>query len=345
MRPGALPEPTEAIISVTNRCDARCTMCSIWQLPRDEFLGADDYRRCLPTTLRNVNVTGGEALLRPDIVEVVHAIHEGGGAPRIVLATNGFRPERTLATIEQIRRHVPRLAVAVSIDGDARTHDRMRGVPRAYARAVRTLEGLRDIGVDDVRIGFTATKDNLAQLGAVHDLANRLGVQFSATIAQNSDVYYATAANETLDPDLVREHFGDLIGSRLRSRSPKDWLRAYFDRGVIEFVRSGQRMTPCSAASDFFYLSPRGDVYPCLTLPRALGNVRVTPFASLWAGHVAATLREEVARCRECWMMCTARTELRRRPFKVAAWIAKSQAARVLVDRGRAAGEARTVPR
>lgn len=343
MSPRPAPLPTEAIISVTNRCDARCTMCSIWRLPRDELLTAEDYRRGLPGGLRQVNLTGGEALLRPDIDEVAQAISEATGRPRIILATNGFRTARTLEAIARIRRHVPSLGIAVSLDGDAPTHDRMRGVPGAWRRAVATLRGLREQGVQDVRIGFTATADNVDQLLDVYRLARELGVQFAATLAQNSPVYYATESNPAVDPGQVARHFGALVRARLRSPAPKDWLRAYFDHGVIHFARAGARLSACDAASGFFYLSPTGNVHPCLTLPRVLGNLRTASFEAIWHGPEAARIREEARRCGRCWMMCTARTELRRHPVAVAGWVAREQA-RLLaasvarpVDRQRAA--------
>ncbi len=333
--------PTEAIISVTNRCDARCSMCNIWRLERQEMLTAEDYRRALPATLRNVNLTGGEALLRPDIVEITHAIHEAGGRPRIVLATNGFRTESTLLTVARIRQHVPDLGLAVSIDGDAKTHDRMRGVPHAYRRAVETLRGLREQGIQDIRIGFTATADNIDQLGNVYELSRDLGVEFAATVAQNSEVYYATDVNTPLDPAAVARHFGALIDKRLASSSPKDWLRAYFDHGAIRFAQAGMRLGRCDAASSFFYLSPGGDVYPCLTLPRVLGNVRSTPFEQLWSDSRTQRVREEVAGCRKCWMMCTARTELKRHPVAVGWWLGRRKAG-LIADAGKRLLQARS---
>ncbi len=328
--------PTEAIISVTNRCDARCSMCNIWKLERQEFLSAEDYRRALPATLRNVNLTGGEALLRPDIVEITQAIHEASRQARIILATNGFRTERTLQTVADICRHVPSLGIAVSLDGDAQTHDRMRGVPQAYRRAVATIRGLRSQGIRDIRIGFTATAENVDQLVKVYELARELGVEFAATVAQNSDVYYATDANAPLDATAVALHFGALIKRRLSSPSPKDWLRAYFDHGAVHFARAGSRLTACDAASGFFFLAPTGDVYPCLTLPRVIGNIRAARIEDLWRIEAAQRVRAEVSHCRKCWMMCTARTELKRHPASIAWWVGRRQAGALLqsgVDR------------
>jgi MoaA/NifB/PqqE/SkfB family radical SAM enzyme len=326
VRSSLSPAPTEAIISVTNRCDARCSMCNIWQLDRKEWLTAEDYRRQLPRSLRNVNLTGGEALLRPDIVEIAQAIHEAAGGPRIILATNGFRTQRTVETVARIRQFVPELGIAVSIDGDAATHDGMRGVSHARIRAVETLRALRAQGVRDIRIGFTATPQNVAQLLPVFELANELGVEFAATVAQNSDVYYATDQNFSVDAEAVATQFGALVRERLASRSPKDWLRAYFDHGVIDFTRTGARLNGCDAASGFFFLAPTGDVYPCLTLSRVLGNIRQTPFDELWRGEQAWRIREEVSQCRKCWMMCTARSELKRQPIAIASWVVREQA-------------------
>jgi radical SAM protein with 4Fe4S-binding SPASM domain len=320
-----VPLPTEAIVSVTNRCDARCRMCNIWQLDRQELMTAGDYRRVLPNTLQNVNITGGEALLRPDIVEVASAIYEASGGARVILATNGFRPQRTLATLREIRTRIPDLGVAVSIDGSQATHDRMRGVPGAYDRAVETVKALNSIGIGDVRIGFTATPANIHELSDVHEFAESLGVEFAATVAQNSDIYYSTEDNCPIPADLVETHFAALIATRLASRSPKQWLRAYFDSGVIHFVRTGERRSECDALSGFFYLAPDGNVYPCLTLATPIGNVRERSFAELWSGEEARAARATVSGCRKCWMVCTSRTQIKRHPMQVFAWVAREK--------------------
>jgi MoaA/NifB/PqqE/SkfB family radical SAM enzyme len=318
-------EPTEAIISVTNRCDARCEMCNIWRMDRNEYLTAEDYRNRLPRSLKEVNLTGGEALLRNDIVDVAQAIYEGSGNSRIVLATNGFRTEKTVTTIQRIRAYVPTLALAVSLDGKAKTHDRMRGVPRSFERAVSTIRALKDIGIDDIRIGFTAFAENTRELTEIYELSRSLGVQFTATVAQNSDIYYGTDRNPPPDADVVSAAFGKLIRHRLHSHAPKDWLRAYFDAGVIDFVRQGKRSSRCRAGSDFFFLTPTGAVYPCLTLPIALGNLKNQSFNELWNSEAAHRLRTVVSGCQQCWMMCTARTELKRHPVDLLTWLVKAQ--------------------
>jgi MoaA/NifB/PqqE/SkfB family radical SAM enzyme len=320
-----VPNPTETIISVTNRCDARCTMCNIWRLNYDELLRPEDYRRSVPSGLRDVNITGGEALLRRDIEEVVEAIYESSGKARIIIATNGFRTKRTLATLERIASRVPRLGVGVSLDGDEATHDRMRGVHGAYRRAIATIRSLHSVGVSDVRIGFTATPENIHQLNMVYELSRELGVEFAATIAQNSQIYYSTGANQRICPSVVQQHFGALIGRRLAGPSIKEWIRGHFDNGVIHFAENGERQLPCTAGSDFFFIAPNGDLYPCLTIPTAIGNLRERSFADLWCSEEAQQIRRQVSGCRQCWMVCTARAQIARHPVAVGSWVMRQQ--------------------
>jgi radical SAM protein with 4Fe4S-binding SPASM domain len=43
-----------------------------------------------------------------------------------------------------------------------------------------------------------------------------------------------------------------------------------------------QDMLPCSAGHTACYVSPYGDVYPCVQFPLPSGNVRRTKFADIW---------------------------------------------------------------
>ena len=90
--------PTDAIIALTYRCDARCEMCNIWQLKPQEFLSIDDYAK-VPSSLRDINVSGGEAFMRSDVVDIVKVIHAKCNNPRIVVSTNGFRTTQIITAM------------------------------------------------------------------------------------------------------------------------------------------------------------------------------------------------------------------------------------------------------
>lgn len=313
--------PVDAVIAVTYRCDSRCNMCNIWQMPAGEELAPADYER-LPRTLRDVNVTGGEPFLRDDLVDVVHTIHRRCGAPRIVISSNGFEHRRIMHAAPALMKIGRNVGIAISLDGIGETHDEIRGIPGGFERVITTLEQIRTLGWRNVRVAFTAQRTNVKHLGAVYDLSRRFGFQFTTSVAQNSEFYFSTDENQTVEPGTLDEELRYVMRKELRSASPKRWLRAYFYRGVLRFNETRERILECRAGRDSFFMDPTGEIYPCLTLNRSMGNIRAAAFEHIWSGKAADPARAAVDRCAEpCWMICTARTAMLRRPHEPARWI------------------------
>lgn len=86
-------------VSLTDRCSLRCTYCmphdfAAW-LPSEHLLTTDELLSVLEVAIaegiEEVRLTGGEPLLRPDIVEIVARINSLPNAPKLSLTTNGLR--------------------------------------------------------------------------------------------------------------------------------------------------------------------------------------------------------------------------------------------------------------
>ena len=144
-------------------------------------------------------------------------------------------------------------------------------------------------------------------------------------VAQNSDIYFSTQANDQVEDLTLGDALGFVIKKELLSYHPKRWMRAYFESGTLLFNQEGRRLLKCSAGTDFFYLAPEGVVYPCLTVPSAMGDLKGHSFEELWESEQAERVRQEVDGCEKCWMICTARSSLKRNLHKALGWIAKEK--------------------
>jgi radical SAM protein with 4Fe4S-binding SPASM domain len=102
-------------------------------------------------------------------------------------------------------------------------------------------------------------------------------------------------------------------------------MRAYFESGSLRFNKEGRRILKCSAGLDFFYLAPEGIVYPCLTVPSPMGDLKGHSFEEVWESEAADKVRREIDGCEKCWMICTARSALKRNLPKALAWIAREK--------------------
>ena len=59
-------------LELTNRCDLRCSMCSIWKEKTKNFLSVEDIKRILALSKNPVSIalTGGEPFLHPGFQDI-----------------------------------------------------------------------------------------------------------------------------------------------------------------------------------------------------------------------------------------------------------------------------------
>lgn len=107
-------------ISVTDRCNLRCVYCMKEEqqefLPSGELLTLGEWvRLCKGAALagiRKIRITGGEPLMRQDIVELVEAISNIPGIEKVVMTSNAVH----LAPLAEKLKKAGLSGVNVSID-------------------------------------------------------------------------------------------------------------------------------------------------------------------------------------------------------------------------------------
>ncbi|GAA5067335.1 cyclic pyranopterin phosphate synthase [Thermocatellispora tengchongensis] len=90
---------TDLRVSLTDRCNLRCTYCmppeGLEWLPKPELLTADEIVRLVRIGVERLGITevrytGGEPLLRRELVEIVRRTTELRPRPQVSLTTNGI---------------------------------------------------------------------------------------------------------------------------------------------------------------------------------------------------------------------------------------------------------------
>ena len=88
---------TDLRISVTDRCNLRCTYCmpaDVTFRPREELLSFEEITRVAAVAasqgIRTIRLTGGEPLLRRDIERLVRLLVAVPGIEEVALTTNGL---------------------------------------------------------------------------------------------------------------------------------------------------------------------------------------------------------------------------------------------------------------
>ena len=287
-----------AAIVLTYRCNAKCNMCNVWEHPTkpEEEIGLDVIEK-LPD-LFFANITGGEPFIRKDMPEIVGILKTK--APRIVISTNGFFTDRIISLCEQY----PDIGIRISIEGLQKTNDTIRNIKDGFDRGLRTLLTLRSMGVKDIGFGMTVQNLNCNDLIPLYLLADALGYEFATATLHNSH-YFHKLDNKIEDPEPVIEQFKRLIDMLLRSKRPKNWFRAYFNSGLINYIKGNDRYLPCELGQSGFFVDPWGDVLACngMDCKMPMGNLKEQSFEEIWASDKAEQVRQAVKKCdKQCWM-------------------------------------------
>lgn len=298
-----LPFPKEICIILTYRCNAKCNMCDVWHYPTksSEEITIKDIEK-LPSGLRFINITGGEPFVRQDIAEIIEVIQPK--TRRIVISTNGFFTDRIIGLCKKY----PDLGIRISIEGLQKANDSIRGIPEGFDRGLRTLFTLRKMGMKDIGFGMTVQDMNCRDLVPLYELADALGYEFATATLHNSH-YFHKLDNRIENKDLVCGEFSKLIVELLKSNSMKKWFRAYFNYGLMNYIKGGKRFLKCEMGSEACFVDPSGDVLPCngMNIKMPMGNIREQSFDVIWNSKQAEEVRIAVDNCnKQCWMVGSA---------------------------------------
>ncbi len=310
----------EALIAVTYRCNAKCHMCNIWQYPTKPKaeLTADDLKK-LPDGLSFANITGGEPFLRDDIEALVKVVLKK--TKRLVISTNGYFTEKIIT----LAKKYPELGFRVSIEGLPHTNDELRGLKDGFDHGLRTLIQLHDLGVKDIGFGITVSDKNAKDLIELYSLAKWMNLEF-ATAAMHNTYYFHKFDNKFENKKNITHEFKRLVKELLKSKKPKDWFRAYFNYGLINYINGNERLLPCEMGTDVFFIDPYGEVYPCNGMDWSMGNIKKQKFKDIWNSKKAEDVRSKVKHCdKNCWMVGSASPAIKKSKKTAIKWIIKNK--------------------
>lgn len=253
------------------RCNLECKMCPFWRREDEELLQLPDEIRIMDALARAgvsfLGFEGGEPLLRKDVGDILKAAR---ARFHTSLVTNGWLLEHRLS---EIAPHLDLLFV--SIDGIGETHDRLRGIPQSFERAVRGIRASRS--EVPTFISHTVTRDNLDDAEKVVELAERLDIGLTVQIAYD----YVTADAMSPQPDRLRPTVERLRDLR-KSGAPLMESIDYFDAILGSWY--GEKPWRCKPWLTI-NIDPSGRiVLPCYVLQEYHGGLPVweTDVRQLW---------------------------------------------------------------
>ncbi|MGQ0732273.1 MAG: radical SAM protein [Acidobacteriota bacterium] len=327
--------------NLTYRCNLACEHCYLdaggTPLVRTEnfedrselgteecFRVIDDIAAFAPECL--TILTGGEPLLRRDILAIVRRAAERG--LWVVVGTNGVRISENVAS---------RLAEAgarglsLSLDAlDPDRHDRFRKVRGAWQNTVSGAEILNTAGLPFI-VQTTAGSHNLGELDAIADFAHE------RLAAKVWNLYFLVPTGRgQFVSDMTPAQYDEVLAAlyRIQQKYSRRMLvnakcAPHYIKTVLEHAQADQVPTDgesptaswlgsspirtysggaggCPAGTHYMGIRPNGEVTPCPYLPVFAGSLRSATLADLWtSSELFADIRRRTSlggRCGACEM-------------------------------------------
>ncbi len=248
----------------------------------------------------SVSFTGGEATLRPELPDFIARARAKG--MRVNLITNGIACSS--------RDYVDRLVSAglnsaqVSLEGPtAEVHQRLTQRSGSFEKTLRGIRNLRDAGLH-VHTNTTVCEENAEHLTALVDLARSLELPH---VSMNQLIPTGT-------PNLLRHRMLRVSYTKIGALILQ--VKNHADRKGIDFhwysptpfcifnpIQHGLGNKGCAACDGLLHVSPSGEVLPCSSFARGVGNLLERGFQAVWFGPEAQYYkkkRQAPRRCRRC---------------------------------------------
>jgi len=293
--------PLSVQFDLTYRCNERCVHC---------YLDHDDHGELTTAEVKDVLdqlagagtlfliFSGGELLLRKDFFELLAYARQRGFD--VKLKTNAILlGEREADRIRDLGVRQVQISI---YSHRSEVHDAITKVPGSLQRSLAAIRFLRGRGLH-VLIANVLMRQNAGDYPHVRRLAEEMGVEC------------------TIDPTITPKMDGDTSILDLRLSAPQ-MLRVFTDKslavdgfcvppsGTVDEEMLDAR--PCSAGHTACYVSPYGDVFPCVQFPLATGNLRRQRFEDVWhrspqMNDVRAIRMRDLPTCSSCAFMssCT----------------------------------------
>jgi AdoMet-dependent heme synthase len=273
---------------LTYRCNERCVHCYLDHNDNGE-MSTSECIAVLEEIARAgtlfLTFSGGEIFLRTDLFEILAAarrLHFD-----ISLKTNALLITRERAA--KLRElGVRKVQISVYSDEPA-VHDAITKVPGSLGRTLAAIPMLLAEGVK-VKLACPLMRQNLLAYRGVMALAERLGVPYvlDMTITPMMDGTEGPLAHRVSAAELLPV-FQDsaLHACKPQADATPPVSAMEWPLGMGSGVSSGLESSayedlPCSAGHNSCYISPYGDVFPCVQLPQAAGNLRRARFSEIW---------------------------------------------------------------
>ena len=304
------PPLKNLFLELTLRCNERCIHCGsrCGEHDRVNELSKEQYRKILDDVKRDfgvkqveLDITGGEPLLRRDFFDIMSYANSLG-------FRWGMTSNATLINDDIAHRlhECGMKTISVSIDGLESTHDSLRGVNGAFSGAMRGIDALiRHGGFQSIQVTTVVNHRNFSELDELFDMLCKIDIDSWRVINIEPIGRALDSPDLMLTKDEYRQMFDFIREKRLQGYPLTYGCSHYLGTEYERQVRQWYFL--CNAGIYTASIASNGDILACLDIERrpelVQGNILRDSLKEIWQNKFKifrGDLSDLNEKCRAC---------------------------------------------
>ncbi|MBL7198083.1 MAG: radical SAM protein [Candidatus Omnitrophica bacterium] len=279
------PKPEVLTLEITNRCNLRCLMCTIWKEKPKRDLLLKDIEMIMESLEfpADISLTGGEPFLNPQIDEIYKYLFKLFLEKKIKavdISTNGYS-ELIINFLKKNKKFLRPFSMHITLDGLEKTHNLQRGRHDAFRITVENIKQIKEI-LPSLGIKFTITALNYKELFAVYLLAKKLNLRFLPKLGERLSNYYQPV--KLARPSIIKfsqniklEIYQQLRKIFLLEKEglKKNKMLCFGLKSLLEYLKKGNLnfIKTCRTPKESLFINHKEEIFSCVYYS-PIGNLK-----------------------------------------------------------------------
>lgn len=309
--------PYKVLINLTDLCNSKCNFCDIWKIKPINEIDVNNIINSFDGSEKDIywiSLSGGEVTLVKYYYELIDRLRVKLPNLKIIaFTTNCLTPSRVVKYAKYIKDSGLDPLITLSLDGDEKLHDEVRGVKGNYKKCLETYDLLKK---EKILCHYGITLSDKNDEFVKNNYHNYKDTMKAVTFVHSEGIYNK---ENSYDDDIKILNSLKIIDKNFRVKKLYEIIEKMHIKISIKFLEQKRKknIIPCDVLNSSIHIMQDGAVKPCMFMSE-IGNIKKNNMLSFLKKESTLELKEKIKKdqCPKCWMNCYSPHSIVQAPIK-----------------------------